>query len=99
MSKIIRIFLKKNFIEEYQFRTPVFIKKQTFFDNFTLKSMIGLHMTTLVMVAACTRIEKLKKKGIIIVDQTTMIATTTAKVLFLTPKLKIYNNCVNIVRI
>merc|ERR1712008_347308 len=35
-------------------------------------------MTTLVMVAACTRIEKLKKKEIIIVDQK-MIATTTVK--------------------
>ena len=98
MSKNLQIFLKTIFIEEYQFRTPVYIKK-TFFDNFTFKSMIGLHMTTLVMVAACTRIEKLKKKEIIIVDQTTMIATTTVKVLFLTPKLKIYNNFVNIVRI
>merc|ERR1712008_149629 len=35
--------------------------------------------TTLVMVGACTRIEKLKRKEIIIVDQTTMIATTTVK--------------------
>ena len=52
-------------------------------------------MTTLVMVAACTRIEKLKKKEIIIVDQK-MIATTTVKVLFLTPKLKIHNNFVKI---
>merc|ERR1740123_2848814 len=35
-------------------------------------------MTTLVMVVACTRIEKLKKKEIIIADQT-MIATTIVK--------------------
>ena len=26
MSKIDRIFLKKNFTEEYQFRTPTFVK-------------------------------------------------------------------------
>jgi hypothetical protein len=26
MSKIVRIFLKKIFIKEYQFRTPTFVK-------------------------------------------------------------------------
>ena len=35
-SKIIRIILKKNFIGEYQFRTPSFVKN--FFDKFNFKN-------------------------------------------------------------
>ena len=40
MSKNVRIFLKKNFIEEYQFRTTFVVKY--IFDNFKIERLLLL---------------------------------------------------------